>query len=79
MDDGSRSGKGLKLSTNSFTYEENCDLATILRKKYKLKVSIHKTGVQDRYCIYIHKGSVVTLYETVKYYLHPSMKYKFAL
>ena len=77
MDDGSRSGKGLKLSTNCFTYEENLVLANILRKKYFLKISIHKTGYVGQYSLYIHKGSVKDLYNIVKDSIHPSMKYKF--
>lgn len=44
-DDGSRSGKALKLSTNCFTYEE-CDKLKFKLKNKNLKVSIHKTGHQ---------------------------------
>lgn len=47
-DDGSRSGKALKLSTNSFTYEECIKLKNELNNK-NLKVSIHKTGVLNQY------------------------------
>ena len=35
MDDGSRSGKGLKLATNNLTYDDCNKLAIILRTKYK--------------------------------------------
>jgi ubiquinol-cytochrome c reductase cytochrome b subunit len=58
MDDGSRSGKGLKLATNNFTYLECEILANILRKKFNLIVSIHKTGHIDQWNLYIHKISI---------------------
>jgi hypothetical protein len=35
MDDGSRSGKGLKLATKNFSYHDCNKLAIILRTKYK--------------------------------------------
>jgi ubiquinol-cytochrome c reductase cytochrome b subunit len=58
MDDGSRAGKGLKLATKNFTYNE-CNLLTnILRIKYDLKISIHKTGHINQWSLYIHKDSI---------------------
>ena len=74
MDDGSRAGKGLKLATNNFKFDECNELANILRNKYNLKVSIHKTGHQ--WNLYIHKESIINLNLIIKPYLHPSMKYK---
>lgn len=47
-DDGSRSGKALKLLTNCFTYPECEILKTKLNNK-NLKVSIHKTGRLNQY------------------------------
>nr|YP_203321.1 orf230 [Zancudomyces culisetae]AAW49488.1 orf230 [Zancudomyces culisetae] len=79
MDDGCRSGKGLKISTNSFTYKEVEFLANILKKKYCLTISIHKTGSIDQYCLYIHKKCISELFKIVSPWLHPSMKYKFIL
>lgn len=58
MDDGSRSGKGLKLATNNFTYLECEILANILRKKFNLIVSIHKTGHINQWNLYLHKISI---------------------
>jgi hypothetical protein len=43
--DGSRSGKALKLSTNCFTYEE-CEILKIKLNNMNLKISIHKTGAK---------------------------------
>lgn len=77
MDDGSRSGKGLKLSTNNLSFHDCNRLANILRTKYKQKISIHKTGYLNQWNLYIHKSSIKDLYEIVKLYYHPSMKYKF--
>ena len=77
MDDGSRYGQGLKLATNCFNYEDILKLYNILKTKYNLEISIHKTGHKNQYNLYIHKKSVPLLYELVKSYIHPSMKYKF--
>lgn len=79
MDDGCRSGQGLKLSTNSFNYEDNLKLYNILKDKYNLNISIHKTGHINQYNLYIHKKSIPLLYQLVQNYIHPSMKYKFAI
>lgn len=77
-DEGSRSGKALKLCTNSFTYEECIKLKNELNNK-NLKVSIHKTGVLNQYNQYIHKGSKLELKNLVLPYIHPSKKYKLSL
>ncbi len=79
MDDGGRSGQGLKIATNSFTYDECFILADILRNKYSLSVSIHKTGVINQYNLYILKGSIPVLESIIRPYLHPSMYYKLAI
>lgn len=77
MDQGSRAGKGLKLATKNFTYDECNRLAYLLRNKFHLKISIHKTGHINQWNLYIHKESIINLYNIIKPYLHPSMKYKF--
>jgi hypothetical protein len=48
MDDGGRSGGGLKLCTHCFTYNECERLKKELMAK-GLKVSIHKTGIENQY------------------------------
>jgi tRNA splicing endonuclease len=53
MDDGTKVGKGLKFSTNSFTYEECTFLVNILYKNFKLKSSVQSAGSKDQYIIYI--------------------------
>ncbi|KAI5959324.1 hypothetical protein CANMA_004118 [Candida margitis] len=44
MDDGSKVGKGLKLSTNSFTHDELLFLISILKNKYNLTCSIQSAA-----------------------------------
>jgi LAGLIDADG DNA endonuclease family len=45
MQDGSyQKGQGIRIATNSFTYEECELLALTLTNKYKLKTSVVKSG-----------------------------------
>jgi len=53
MDDGGRVGNGLKLATNSFTFEDTSRLALILTQLYDIKATVQKTGVPNQYHIYI--------------------------
>lgn len=53
MDDGSKSNKGLKFATNSFTYQDCLKLANIINKKFNLKCSVHSAGHAEQYVIYI--------------------------
>lgn len=76
MDDGSKIGKGIKLSTNSFTYEECVCLINALHINFKLKASIQSAGAKDIYVIYIWKESMKNLYEIVSPHIIPEMKYK---
>ena len=56
MQDGSRQkGQGLYLATNSSTYQECLFLACILSKKYLLKTSVIKTGVEGQWRISVMK------------------------
>lgn len=57
MDDGCKSGQGLRLSTNNFDYNQNLILINLLNSKYNLKCSIVKTGSINKYNIYIWKES----------------------
>lgn len=76
MDDGTKSGKSLKFSTNCFTYEDCTKLINILYKKYNLKSSINSAGPPNQYVIYIWKESMLDLIKIVEPYILPSMKYK---
>lgn len=77
MDDGCKSGSGLKLSTNNFNYEEIEYLKYLLKNIYNIDSNIHKTGVNNQYCLYILSTSMSLLVNIVKPYIIPSMKYKF--
>jgi ubiquinol-cytochrome c reductase cytochrome b subunit len=79
MDYGSRSGKGLKLATNNFTSEEVKSLCLLLNNKYYLNSSVSSAGYKDQYLIYMSEKDKLKVWELVKDYIHPSMKYKFNL
>ena len=77
MDDGtSLKNKGFKFSTNSFTLKEVQNLASVLKTKYNLDTTIHKSGLNNQYNIYVPKTSFIILREIVKPYFHPTMLYK---
>lgn len=46
-------GKGLKFSTNSFTYDECIYLVNVLYKNFNLKASVQSAGSKDQYILYI--------------------------
>jgi hypothetical protein len=77
MDDGtSLKNKGIRFSTNSFTLKEIQYLALILKTKYNLESTIHKSGLNNQYNIYIPKSSLNSFREIVIPHFHPSMLYK---
>jgi LAGLIDADG DNA endonuclease family len=55
MDDGSKVSKGLKLSTNSFKYEDCLLLIKVLNDNFSLKASVQSADnkLKDQYHIYI--------------------------
>lgn len=77
MNDGGKVGSGLKLATNNFTLKEVEYLILLLKNIYNIESTIHKTGKDDQYAIYILYKSMPTLVNIVKPYIIPSMKYKF--
>lgn len=77
MDDGtSYKNKGFKFSTNSFTLKEIHYLALVLKNKYSIDSTIHKSGLNNQYNIYIPKSSFNTLKKIVTPHFHPTMMYK---
>lgn len=81
MDDGAYSS-GLIICTHSFTCEEVTILKEILEKKFNLKckISTQKNPKNVNivwYIIKIKPESMPLLWELVKIYILPSMKYKF--
>lgn len=78
MQNGSRqTNQGISLATNSFTFEECKFLSNIIKKKYKLKTSVVKTGYPNQWRINIWKESMNDLVLIVKPYIIDEMKYKF--
>lgn len=76
MDDGAKIGKGLKFSTNSFSYNDCFILIKALNKNFNIKASIQSAGKKDQYLIYIWKESMTDLIKIVSPYIIPEMKYK---
>ena len=76
MDDGGKLSSGLKIATNSFSLDEVENLANILRKKYNLKTSVIKTGIENQWRISIWKDSMPNLSNIVKPYIIDEVKYK---
>lgn len=76
QDDGGKASSGLKICTNSFTYEEVKFLAEVLKDKYGFKVTVNKAGALNQYVLYFSKNSMGDLAKVVKPYMHPSMYYK---
>lgn len=76
MDDGCKVGQGLKLCTNSFTYNECLILVKIFSDNFNIKASVQSAGCKDQYIIYIWKESMYDLRKIVSPYIIPEMKYK---
>ena len=75
MNSGVKTPGGLSFK-NSFSYSECELLVKILYSNFKLKASIKKTGIIDRYTICILKNSIFSLSNQVGCYIIPSLKYK---
>jgi hypothetical protein len=75
-DGGAITGRGIKISTNSYTKVEVEFLATVLRNKYGLDTSVQSAGVPNQWVLYIHRKSLPKLALIVGPYLHSSMHYK---
>ena len=77
MDDGTWiKDRGIKLCTDNFTLSEVKFLVDILTTKYKLKLSIVKTGILNQYGIYIPKSNLHILVPIVSPFMHPFFRYK---
>jgi hypothetical protein len=49
MDDGAKIGKGIKFSTNSFSYNDCLILIKALNNNFNIKASIQSAGNKDQY------------------------------
>lgn len=77
MDDGCWTNNGIRIATNSFDYNENKILISILYKLYNLDCTIQT--IDGRHSIYIKKNSIDILKKIVEPYIIPSMKYKIGI
>lgn len=76
MSDGSHmEGGGLLLHLQNFTAKELIYFSNILKIKFDLNCTLHKS--RNKYAIYIKKESMDRLYLGVKDYIIPDMRYKF--
>jgi hypothetical protein len=53
MVDGAKVAQGLKLCTNSFSYNDCLLLIKALNSNFNIKASIQSAGQKDQYIIYI--------------------------
>jgi len=77
MDDAYRSGKGLYISSESFTFSEHQFLVNLLQTKFGLDCGIHVHT--NGYRIYIFSTSVDKLISLVKPYFIEQFYYKLGL
>jgi hypothetical protein len=76
MDNGSRLGKGARIATNYFTFEEVNLLCKVLESKYNIIATPNKCGKNKGQIIYIHVNSMKIFINLIKPYLLPSLYYK---
>ena len=74
MDDGYKAGNGFYICTESYSYEDHQILISVLKNKFKLECSIHKTTNGNR--LYILSSSRNRLIELIKPYLLDHFSYK---
>lgn len=75
MGDGAFKFKGLILNLQSFNTKELILFINVLKVKFNLDCTLHKS--RNQYTVYIKVDSVKKLYPKIKEYLVPSMRYKF--
>lgn len=76
IDNGTVSGNGLSIATNSFPYKDLCTIQNFLKEKYDLQVSIHKCGVPNQFVLYFHVKTIPKLAKLVKPYFIENIMYK---
>jgi hypothetical protein len=77
MNDGSWTGAGIILHTNSFSKSETTGLAKMLTSKFGIITSLQSKG--NAYLIYIHSVSVLKVRELTMQYILLSFRYKLGI
>lgn len=76
MCDGSlNKGGGITLNLQNFTLKELIYFINVLKIKFNLDCTLHKSRTQ--YIVYIKTNSIRKLYNEIKPFIIPSMRYKF--
>jgi ubiquinol-cytochrome c reductase cytochrome b subunit len=75
MDDGSRSGKQIDLSTYRFTWREIKKLQKILEDKFQLKANFYRDRDKG-YRMYFNVKNTEKLVKIISPYILPSLRYK---
>jgi hypothetical protein len=77
MDDGSKTGSGFRLNTQSFTKDENLFLIQILKDNFNLDCSLHLQNKKgNHFRIYIKAKSMPDFKFLISPYFYDSMLYK---
>jgi hypothetical protein len=76
MGDGTNSGTGITLQTQSFTIKVVVFIVSVLIHKFNLECNIHMQRNQPT--IYINSRSMKKIKPNLLPYILPSMKYKFS-
>ena len=77
MGDGTKTGKGITLQTQSYTIKENVYIMAVLDLKFNIRSTIHMQRALPT--IYIKTQSVKKIYPYLSSYIIDSMKYKFSI
>jgi hypothetical protein len=77
MDDGTLvKNAGFKFCTDGYTIEDVKFLSYLLNTKFDLKTTLHTSGKEGQYRIYVPKSKLNELFTLISPHIHQSMKYK---
>jgi hypothetical protein len=77
MDDGTLNKDGsFYFCTNNFLVEDNKYLSSLLNTKFNLNTTLHKTGREGQYRIYVPKSKFNELIALIGPHIHSSMQHK---
>jgi hypothetical protein len=76
MDDGSKSGRGAKISTNQFYIHDLQKLTHIFKDLFNVTSTLNRCGNEDQRVLYLSATTIPTFTNIIKPYLRPIMYYK---
>lgn len=77
MDDGGKSGEGLKISTEGFSYKDTLLLQRACRQRFFVEPTIQRHS--NKSLLYFKKSDLPALFNRVEAHLLPCMRYKFSV